>query len=194
MLLQRPTSGNLMTLRSTSTANGAYSGVTFSESVAGSSLQFRYGYFTAEGGSGAAANLQLFNPASYSLVNVNTNQAAIGIGLRNGAGYGTLHVRNNWPTTGATRMIVQAGPGQGTTALQQWQAANATGEGTVLASIGADGQATFPSVTLTTGTRPTCDATQRGKLWYVAGGTGTADTLEACVKDAADAYGWKALY
>jgi len=49
-------------------------------------------------------------------------------------------------------------------------------------------------IQLTTGTKPTCDATTRGTVWYVAGGTGVADTSEMCRKDAGDAYAWVALY
>jgi hypothetical protein len=122
------------------------------------------------------------------------NTAAVGVGNNNGANFGTLHVRNNFPTTGATTLVVQNGPGQGTTALQQWQAAAATGPGTVLASVAQDGQATFPSVTLSGGTKPACDATQRGKIWFTGSGSGTKDSVEACAKDQADAYGWRTIY
>jgi hypothetical protein len=46
--------------------------------------------------------------------------------------------------------------------------------------------------------KPTCDSTQRGKLWFTAappadaGATG-ADTLDVCRKDAADGYAWVAI-
>jgi len=46
----------------------------------------------------------------------------------------------------------------------------------------------------TTGTRPTCDSTNRGYTWYVAGGAGVADTFEVCRKDAGDAYAWVTLF
>jgi hypothetical protein len=42
--------------------------------------------------------------------------------------------------------------------------------------------------------KPTCAAGIRGTLWYVQGGAGVADTVEACTKDAGDAYDWRALY
>jgi len=45
-----------------------------------------------------------------------------------------------------------------------------------------------------TGARPTCDAAARGSVWYVAGGTGVADTFEVCVKSAADTYSWVTLF
>lgn len=43
------------------------------------------------------------------------------------------------------------------------------------------------------GTKPTCDAAHRGSFWYDAGATGVADALEACTKDATDAYSWVSL-
>lgn len=49
------------------------------------------------------------------------------------------------------------------------------------------------SVQLTTGARPAADAAHRGMIWYVAGGTGVADTIEICVKSAANTYSWVAL-
>lgn len=38
--------------------------------------------------------------------------------------------------------------------------------------------------------RPTANAANRGTLWYSKSGAGVADTLEICLKDAADAYAW----
>lgn len=45
----------------------------------------------------------------------------------------------------------------------------------------------------TIGSKPTCDASARGRRWYVEGGAGVADTYEACTKDAADVYAWRTL-
>jgi len=47
---------------------------------------------------------------------------------------------------------------------------------------------------LATGTKPTCDSTYRGTIFYVAGGAGVLDTLEVCRKDAADNYAWISLF
>lgn len=41
--------------------------------------------------------------------------------------------------------------------------------------------------------RPAADASSRGKLWYSKSAGGVADTLEVCVKSAADAYSWAPL-
>lgn len=57
------------------------------------------------------------------------------------------------------------------------------------ASMGFNG-----GIKLSTGSRPTCDATTRGTLWYVAGGAGVADTCEICRKDGADAYAWVTIF
>lgn len=42
--------------------------------------------------------------------------------------------------------------------------------------------------------RPGCDATVRGRFWFVAGSVGIADSLTACAKDASDAYAWRTIY
>jgi hypothetical protein len=41
--------------------------------------------------------------------------------------------------------------------------------------------------------KPACDAEARGKIWFVKGGSGVADTLEVCAKNADDAYDWRAV-
>jgi len=43
------------------------------------------------------------------------------------------------------------------------------------------------------GTKPTCDVTVRGMVWFDAGAGGVADTVEVCGKAAADTYSWVAL-
>lgn len=47
---------------------------------------------------------------------------------------------------------------------------------------------------LNSAAKPACNSTNRGTIWYVAGGAAQADTFEVCVKDAVDAYAWTALY
>lgn len=37
---------------------------------------------------------------------------------------------------------------------------------------------------------PTCDTTQRGKVWFRGGAGGVTDTLSVCLKAAADTYSW----
>lgn len=61
---------------------------------------------------------------------------------------------------------------------------------------GSTGQARLvgTGLRLNTGVRPTCDASTRGLIWYVAGGAGAADTCEVCRKDAGDAYAWVSLF
>jgi hypothetical protein len=42
--------------------------------------------------------------------------------------------------------------------------------------------------------RPGCDGTVRGRLWFIAGTAGIADSLTVCAKDASDAYAWRTIY
>jgi len=44
-----------------------------------------------------------------------------------------------------------------------------------------------------TGSRPTCDATMKGQMWYDAGGAGVADTFEVCLKNTGDTYQWETM-
>lgn len=57
-----------------------------------------------------------------------------------------------------------------------------------------DGLVAIKHLNLETGTRPTCNAAERGTFWYVAGAAGVKDTVEVCTKDAADAYAWRVIY
>ncbi|MCX6792437.1 MAG: hypothetical protein NTY12_00200 [Candidatus Falkowbacteria bacterium] len=43
--------------------------------------------------------------------------------------------------------------------------------------------------------KPVCsDATNRGTFWVTQGGTGVADSVEVCAKDASNAYAWRTIY
>jgi N-acetylneuraminic acid mutarotase len=46
----------------------------------------------------------------------------------------------------------------------------------------------------TAAVKPSCDSTVRGTFWLTQKGTGTMDTLEVCIKDASEAYLWKAVW
>jgi hypothetical protein len=62
---------------------------------------------------------------------------------------------------------------------------------TVKFSFDKDGMLRFGIAN--TSAAPTCDATQRGKIWIVNGGAGVTDTVTLCLKAAADTYSWVAL-
>jgi hypothetical protein len=64
-------------------------------------------------------------------------------------------------------------------------------DNTVKASIDKDGMLQFGIGN--TGAAPTCDATTRGTMWLVNGGTGVTDTVSLCLKAAADTYSWITL-
>lgn len=72
--------------------------------------------------------------------------------------------------------------------------ANPAAADTTLSRGGAARPKSNGGFQLTTGTRPTCDATTRGTFWYVAGGAGVADTCEICRKDNLGAYAWVTLF
>jgi hypothetical protein len=42
--------------------------------------------------------------------------------------------------------------------------------------------------------QPACGSSVRGRLWFVAGGTGVKDSLTVCAKDATGAFAWRTLY
>lgn len=41
--------------------------------------------------------------------------------------------------------------------------------------------------------KPTCDSSARGNVWYIEGSTGVVDTFEACRKDSNDVYAWTSM-
>lgn len=43
-------------------------------------------------------------------------------------------------------------------------------------------------------TQPSCGASVRGRLWFVAGAAGVKDSLSVCAKDATNSYAWRSLY
>lgn len=61
---------------------------------------------------------------------------------------------------------------------------------TEVASIDKDG---LLRVNAANAAKPTCNATNRGRIYYSDGAAGVADTFEVCGKDAADVYAWKAI-
>ncbi|MBU5614596.1 hypothetical protein [Geomonas azotofigens] len=72
-----------------------------------------------------------------------------------------------------------------------------TGEGNVGVGVTTPAQKLEVNggVRLNTATaKPTCSSTVRGTFWVAQQGTGVADTVEVCVKDATDAYVWKSVW
>lgn len=52
----------------------------------------------------------------------------------------------------------------------------------------------FGFVLGTTSAQPTCASGIRGKFWIVQGGAGVADSLQVCIKNAANAYVWQTVF
>ena len=42
--------------------------------------------------------------------------------------------------------------------------------------------------------QPTCSVAIRGRIWFIAGSSGSKDSLSVCAKDNLNAYAWRALY
>lgn len=61
---------------------------------------------------------------------------------------------------------------------------------TEVASIDKDG---LLRVNAANAAKPTCNSTNRGKLFFLDGAAGVADTYEICMKNASDVYAWKTI-
>jgi hypothetical protein len=80
-------------------------------------------------------------------------------------------------------------------------AGNTTMNGTLsmATATGTDGILTISSASsggglqLTSGTKPTCNSSNRGLIWYTAGGAGIADTAEICAKSSTDTYAYRSI-
>jgi hypothetical protein len=67
------------------------------------------------------------------------------------------------------------------------------GLGTFVSVFGSGGGGGGTSLQLSYTVEPTPDITQLGKLILVSGGTGVADELRMCIKDALDNYIWTTI-
>lgn len=73
------------------------------------------------------------------------------------------------------------------TALREW-GGDVDGGGYELSNVRVHGQ-----LQLWSAAEPTADASSRGTLAFVAGGSGVADSLRVCLKDGTGAYVWVSL-
>ena len=102
-----------------------------------------------------------------------------------GAGQTTARKIQIQDAAGNTLLQVQAGSGQSTDLAAFSSTAGIHG-----ARVSQEGAL----VNLPFGTKPVCSVSVRGMLWHVQGGTGVADQVEVCAKNAANAYAWMALF
>ena len=176
-------------------------------------------YFTMRGIGGAGSpggsdtQIQYNNAGAFggsaNLTWDNTN-ADVGVG---GTAVGSLYLKNS---SNQVEVGMSYGCDAGnTTCLAQnyklaWSSnANGVGAEDVGIARGAagvlnihDGSATITNyrdlklreLVVTTGTEGTCNSTNRGRIVFVAGGAGVADTYRICRKDGGDAYAFVALF
>ena len=55
-------------------------------------------------------------------------------------------------------------------------------------------EAADPAASETVAPKPACDVTRRGMMWVVRGSVGQKDTVEMCLKDAAETFAWRTVY
>jgi len=141
--------------------------------------------------------------------------------LFSSSGHGVLLNGNGGPINtsgGAVVMNINAGAGQyavvaggaGTSVIQMYNDTSGTtgGDGILTEFDGLDvntynletgGKIGWNTVDAgldigTTGTKPTCDATVRGQVFFEEGATLVADVLYQCMKDSTDAYAWEVVH
>lgn len=154
-------------------------------------------HFTFDNGAGA---YYLFKNGNYLTANgfsgITTGgtfiaDGDIGTALRFTGRTNTIVLRGT-PTDGATAVAARSESANTlTTAGAQIHCFRTGTSGADQACIDKDGMLRFGVAN--TAAAPTCDATQRGKLWIVNGGTGVTDTVTLCLKAAADTYSWVAI-
>jgi hypothetical protein len=75
-----------------------------------------------------------------------------------------------------------------------------SGTGTRLSAFYATSSSTFSvpaapaGIVSSSAAAPTCNDGARGIVWVTRGAAGVKDSVQVCAKDAADAYGWRAIY
>lgn len=142
-------------------------------------------------GTAAQAGIEMNNDAGQSLITFYSSQSSTAT-LKN-----LLYVKNS---VGAMKFLAAPGSsvgfGVGTTAAS---ANNIFIDPTTNVGIGTS----TPTQKLevnggvrinTAVDKPTCDDNRRGTLWFTQKGIGAMDALEVCIKDAAEAYEWKAVW
>lgn len=139
---------------------------------------------------------RFFMPYTASSSTINNNFVLEGHKHANtSTGYGTgLKFQGRSTTTADNDMIRVAGVWTDATHASRSAAAvfEVVNGAAALAEVGRFNA--VGGLKIATGTKPTCNSTYRGTLYYVAGGAGVADTYEACVKDAGDSYAWTAIF
>jgi hypothetical protein len=143
----------------------------------------------AVGGSAATNSIALGTGTSRNSLIINgLGKVAIGAQAPSPSAADLL-IHDATPTTGSTLLALRAGAGQNGN-LQEWN----DNSGSLLAAVQPSGEFLGGLRLQTNAPKPACAATNKGAFWLTPGANGTADTLEVCLKDAADTHGWRAIY
>lgn len=135
----------------------------------------------AVAGSTANEKLMLGTGGSANFLQANgLNRVGIGTAAPE-PGTADLLIQDARPLVGNTQVQIRAGAAQ---VRDLWQVLDPAG--TTIAAVTAQGALQLRPV----GTRPTCDETRRGMLWFAAGSAGVADQLQVCQKTSSDTYQW----
>lgn len=101
--------------------------------------------------------------------------------------------QTNW-IGGHLNLAGGRGTGNGTPGMIKFHTSEAGSSGTTMQTHTEKMRISDALQLTATGlSKPTCNSSNRFKMWPVAGGAGVADTFEVCMKDAADAYAWEVI-
>jgi hypothetical protein len=143
-------------------------------------------------------NSSAFGGASNFLFNSTTGQVTLNQGGNGNVALYGKRITDTSPTGNFIQFQNQAGSTDlfkvdvnGNTTLGGTLALDSAGasDGILVVSSAASGG----GVQLTSGTKPTCNAANRGLIWYTAGGVGVADTAEICAKSSGDVYAYRSI-
>ncbi|MGI9065981.1 MAG: NosD domain-containing protein [Pyrinomonadaceae bacterium] len=199
-----------MRMRRTATNVGGYAEIGVDNEEFGTTSLYGHGlkFYTNQSDGALNTSLQLEADGKVRIGGTTALTPLAQLHVRGQAGAGSVLVVDSYDATASNHPIIKFRNGSGNTDILTVGSVSSSGEswinsfgavhiGTGSTVFESNEKARFPGtggMQLLTGTRPTCNATNRGSLFYVAGGAGVADSFEACRKDISDVYAWVTIY